>query len=195
LDAASASLLQRGYSGLRFKDVSRASGVPVASLRHYFPSLESLRKEALLHLVRVELDDMRDTLAGVEEPWERLRLVIIFGIDPDPASRRDGWVQWLDFWRVSAHDAEMAADARLVHDAWLTLLSDTIEDGVQSGLFQLDQSVAEAAREFYAVLDGIGLDLAITHTDEDARASMAAVERAVRRMLGMPQVPDQARPR
>jgi AcrR family transcriptional regulator len=186
LDAASEMLLERGYSGLRFKDVSRASGVPVASLRHYFPTLEVLRKDALRHMVRVELARMSAELARVEDPWARVRTLIETGIDLEPQSRRDGWVLWLEYWRAAAHHEELAADARELHRAWLEVLHATVVDGVEQGVFHLDQSPWEAAREFFALLDGFGLDMVVEHSDAEARAAITAVERAARRMLGMP---------
>jgi AcrR family transcriptional regulator len=40
-------MIFRGYGATRYSDVAEASGVPVASLQHHFPTLEVLRREAL----------------------------------------------------------------------------------------------------------------------------------------------------
>ena len=179
-------LLQRGYAGLRYQDVSRASGVPVASLRHYFPTLERLRKDALRHMVLAELDLMRRSLEGIDDPWEQLRSYITMAVDLDPQGRRDGWLLWLEYWRAAAHDPEIATDAVEVQEAWLQLVRETLRAGIDEGTFRLDQSVDDAAREFFAVVDGFGLGLVVDHPHEQALAAIASIERAVRRMLYLP---------
>lgn len=187
LDAAAEMVLQRGYAGLRYQDVSAASGVPVASLRHYFPTLERLRKDAVRHLVRTELTLMRDRLQGVVDPWERVLAYVTEAIDLDPDGRRDGWLLWLEYWWAAAHDDELAADAREVHQAWLEMVGETIQLGVDQGIFHVDQPLGEAAREFCAVIDGYGLELVVDHDEAEALAAIAAVRRAVARMLGVPE--------
>lgn len=179
-------LLQRGYSHLRYQDVSKASGVPVASLRHYFPTLERLRKDALKHMVREELTAMRTALDGVTDPWDRVHTFVVTTIDLEAQPRRDGWLRWLEYLRAAAHDPELATDAAEVSQAWQDLVQETLDAGVTVGAFHLDQTTAEAARELNAVLDGFGVGLVLEHTDQDALTAIAAVERAVRRMLGMP---------
>jgi hypothetical protein len=61
-----------------------------------------------------------------------------------------------------------------------------VVDGVEQGMFHLDQDPWEAAREFFAVLDGFGLDMVVDHSNTEAEVAITAVERAARRMLGMP---------
>ena len=43
LDVAASVVVERGYDGMRYHDLSDASGVPVASLRRYFPTIDGLR--------------------------------------------------------------------------------------------------------------------------------------------------------
>lgn len=177
--------MQRGYAGLRYQDVSRASGVAVASLRHYFPTRDLLRREALEHAVRVELAQMRASLATIEDPWEQLRWHVVATIDLDMASRREGWLLWLEYWRAAARDPALAADTEEVQQAWVDLVQESVDAGVAAGRFHLDQSAPEAAREFCALMDGFGMWLVVEHPEQRARDSIAAVERAARRMLGL----------
>ena len=183
LEAAAERLLTRGYAGLRYQDVSEASGVAVASLRHYFPTLAELRKEALRHLVRSELETLREQLREVEDPWERVRLFFTGAVQLDEDQRKDSWVLWLEYWRAAAHDPEIRAHRLLVDSAWDELMEECIQDGVDSGDFQLDQPVAEAARELHALIDGYGTRLTVEYSREDAERAVSRVHRAVRRML------------
>src|SRR5258708_28104805 len=137
LDAASEVLVFRGYGGTRDSDVAEASGVPVASLQHHFPTLELLRREALRNKVRAELTGLAAQVRDIEDPWERLRHIIVTSVSLDPARRRGGWVVWLEYWRAAAHDEELAADSREVYALWVDLIAGCIADGVTAGPFRL----------------------------------------------------------
>lgn len=180
-------LLRRGYTGLRYQDVTEESGVAVASLRHYFPTLAELRKEALRHLVRSELGDLESLLGDTDDPWERLRRFAVGAVSLDEADGggRDGWLLWLEYWRAAAHDPELAKDRIAVDKAWDAFARRCIEEGVSRGQFTLDQSAGEAARELHALIDGYGGRLTVESTPKSGRTAEAALERAVRRMLGM----------
>ena len=183
LDAASEMLVFRGYQSTRYSDVSEASGVPVGSLQHYFPSIEQLRREALKHKVRAELVQLESELEGLDDPWEKIRHIIVSSISLEPDRRRGGWVLWLEYWRAAAHDPELAADTREVDAAWLALAASCVADGVDAGLFRIDGTPHEAAVELHAMLDGLGVGLAIPHPPEQAMLAVTLVERAMRRLL------------
>ncbi len=183
LDAASEVLVFRGYESTRYSDVAEASGVPVGSLQHYFPTIEVLRRDALRHKVRAELTALATELAQIDDPWARIRHIIVSSVSLEPARRRGGWVLWLEYWRAAAHDPELADDTHEVDAAWLDLAAQCVDDGVRSGLFRLDGTPHEAAVELHALLDGLGVGLAVEHPPEQAAEAIALVERAARRML------------
>jgi len=183
LDAASEVLIFRGYEATRYSDVADASGVPVASLQHHFPTLELLRREALRNKVRAELTALAEQVSLIADPWERVYHIIVTSVSLDPARRRGGWVLWLEYWRAAAHDPELAQDSREVNALWLSLLTECLADGVASGQFRLDGTPREAAVELHGLLDGLGLRLAIEHQPEEAAEAIALLERAARRML------------
>lgn len=186
LAAASRMLLRRGYSGLRYQDVTEESGVAVASLRHYFPTLAELRKEALRHLVRSELDDLEHLLGDTDDPWERLRRFAVGAVSLDEADGggRDGWLLWLEYWRAAAHDPELAKDRIAVDRAWDAFAQRCIEEGLARSQFHLDQSPEEAARELHALIDGYGGRLTVEAGPQAERSAEAALERSLRRLLG-----------
>lgn len=176
-------LVFRGYTHTRYSDVAEASGVPVGSLQHHFPSIDVLRREALKHKVRLELRELEQELEPITDPWERIRRIIVSSVSLDPERRRGGWVLWLEYWRAAAHDEALAADSAEVDDAWLQLAAQSVADGVQQGMFTLDGTPYEAAVELHALLDGLGIALALAHPPERAAQAIALVERAARRML------------
>ncbi len=183
LDAASEVLIFRGYEATRYSDVAEASGVPVASLQHHFPTLELLRREALRNKVRAELTALAEQVSLIADPWERVYHIIVTSVSLDPARRHGGWVLWLEYWRAAAHDPELAKDSREVNALWLSLITECLADGVKSGQFRLDGKPREAAVELHGLLDGLGLRLAIEHQPEEATEVITLLERAARRML------------
>lgn len=183
LDAASGALIFRGYDGLRYGDIAHASGVPVASLQHYFPTIEVLRREATRHTVRTELDAVVREMNGIADPWARLRHLIFEAVSGDPATRRGTWVIWLEYWRAAAHDPALAGDSRALNERWLALIGGCIAEGVEAGQFSLEGTPRAAAAELLATLDGLGIRLAAEHTPEEAAEAVELLDRAARRML------------
>jgi len=191
LDAASEVMIFRGYGATRYSDVAEASGVPVASLQHHFPTLEVLRREALRNKVRAELTSLALRVSEIADPWQRVQHIIVRSVSLDPARRRGGWVLWLEYWRVAAHDPALAADSREVRTQWLSLIAECVADGVAAGEFSPDGTVADAAVELHGMLDGLGIRLAIEHEESAATEAIMLLERAARRLLGLdPSEPD-----
>lgn len=176
-------LVTRGYESTRYADVAEASGVPVASLQHYFPTVEVLRREALRHKVRVELEILAAEVAHEVDPWQQVQRIIISSISQDPVRRRGGWVLWLEYWRAAAHDPALAEDSREVDRIWLDLAARCIEAGSAAGRFQIEVTPWAAAVELHALIDGLGIGLTIEHPPAQAEAAIAMVEAAARRML------------
>jgi len=176
-------MIFRGYWATRYSDVAEASGVPVASLQHHFPTLEVLRREALRNKVRAELTALAEQVALISDPWERVYHIIVRSISLDPARRRGGWILWLEYYRASAHDRELAEDSREVRAQWVGLITECISDGVEAGQFHVNGSSYDAAVELHGLIDGLGIRLATEPGDEEAAEAITLLERAARRML------------
>jgi AcrR family transcriptional regulator len=183
LDAASEVMIFRGYGSTRYSDVSEASGVPVASLQHHFPTLAALRREALRNKVRAELASLAEQVALITDPWERVYHIIVTSISLNPARRRGGWVLWLEYYRAAAHDPQLAEDSREVRGQWVRLIADCISEGMEAGRFHPESTAQDAAIELHGLIDGLGIALATVHEDADAAEAIMMLERAARRML------------
>jgi AcrR family transcriptional regulator len=176
-------MIFRGYESTRYSDVAEASGVPVASLQHHFPTLEVLRREALRNKVRAELTTLAEQIALIGDPWERVYHIIVTSVSLDPGRRRGGWVLWVEYWRAAAHDPELAEDSREVNALWLSLITECIADGIETGQFSPDGTAHDVAVELHSMLDGQGLHFAVEHSAEEAAGAIRLLERAARRML------------
>src|SRR5438105_12009953 len=67
---------EKGYAAASMRDLSRASGMSLAGLYHYFES-----KEKLLYLIQKQsfstiLERLKQRLAGVSDPEEQIRVFI-----------------------------------------------------------------------------------------------------------------------
>lgn len=176
-------LIQRGYEGLRYRDVAQQAGVPVASLQHYFPNLADLRREALLHQVHTEVAALSADLDGIGDPWEKLRHIVASAVDLNPVQRRGEWMLWLEYWRAAAHDPEIAADSRVSEQALRGMVASAIEEGAASGAFQPVAEANTIALTVLAMIDGFGIQLAIDDADGNAETSVELVEAYARLML------------
>ncbi len=183
LNAASVVLVNRGYGGLRYRDVAEAAGVPVASLQHYFPNLADLRREALLHQVHTEISTLAAEVDEIPDPWNRVRHIVASTVELDPESRKAEWMLWLEFWRAAAHDPEIAAESVTEEQALRALLMSAIEDGIETGIFTPLTSPERVARTVLAMVDGFGLHLAINDAEGDAEMSVELIESFARHML------------
>ncbi len=67
---------ERGYEGASMRDLSRASGMSLAGLYHYFESKEKLLFLIQRHAFTTILERLREKLEGATDPVERLRIFI-----------------------------------------------------------------------------------------------------------------------
>jgi AcrR family transcriptional regulator len=183
LNAASRVLIERGYGGLRYRDVAESAGVPVASLQHYFPNLADLRREALLNQVHTEVRSLSADLDEIPDPWARLRHVIAATVELDSHKRKSEWMVWLEYWRAAAHDPALAEDNLREESTIRGLVQSALDDGVTAGIFHPMTDTETIAITLIAMVDGFGLRLAINDTAGDAEASVEAIESYARLIL------------
>ncbi len=169
LDAAARALIRRGYSGLRYSDVSEESGVPVPSLQNRFVTLDALRRTALRRKVRLELEELVSGLRDVADPWGWVVAMIERSVALDADLRRAGWTLWVEYQHAAAYDAELASDADLVDAQWLGVLAEKIAWGTREGAFVPVLPARESARLLQAMIDGLGYGLAAPRSDAYAR--------------------------
>lgn len=187
LEAAAVVVVERGVEGLRYQDVSAASGVPVTSLRHYFPTIDGLRHEALTHSIRTELHTLEGVVAEHDDPWVQLCEFIRHALGVDAQERRHSWLLWLEYWRLAAREPEVGPIATEVYEAWYALVERIIQRGVDAGIFACDVPADEAAFQVSAFIDAVGPEIAIAPHDEDTVArAFRRIESATRRLLAVP---------
>jgi AcrR family transcriptional regulator len=67
---------EKGYEGASMRDLSRATGLSLAGLYHYFESKEELLYLIQKHAFQTIMEQARERLAGSSDPEERVRIFI-----------------------------------------------------------------------------------------------------------------------
>jgi TetR/AcrR family transcriptional regulator, cholesterol catabolism regulator len=76
LEHAARIFCEKGYEGASMRDLSRATGMSLAGLYHYFASKEELLYLIQKHTFRTIIDDLRERLQSSADPDERIRIFI-----------------------------------------------------------------------------------------------------------------------
>jgi TetR/AcrR family transcriptional regulator, cholesterol catabolism regulator len=67
---------ERGYEGASIRDISRSSGVSLAGMYYYVESKQKLLYMIQLTTFKTVVERLEKRIAGVEDPLERLRILI-----------------------------------------------------------------------------------------------------------------------
>src|SRR6516165_11196070 len=76
LDHAARIFCDKGYEGASMRDLSRATGMSLAGLYHYFESKEELLYLIQKHTFRTIIDNLRERLESSADAEERIRIFI-----------------------------------------------------------------------------------------------------------------------
>jgi len=68
---------EKGYEGASMRDLSRASGMSLAGLYHYFGSKERLLYLIQKHTFSTIVEKLKSRLEGVSDPEQRIRIFIL----------------------------------------------------------------------------------------------------------------------
>lgn len=76
LEHAAQIFCEKGYEGASMRDLSRAAGMSLAGLYHYFESKEELLYLIQKHAFRTIIERLQQRLEGTTDPEERIRIFI-----------------------------------------------------------------------------------------------------------------------
>ena len=161
LEAAGRVIAERGADATRFADVAAESGVPVSTLQYYFGSREDLLVAAFRHASGTEIAALEAEIAGLDDPWQQLAHIVAAAVTGyEPGATGSGRL-WIESWHFGIRDAEMRADAVRDYGAWRGLVADVIRRGLGGGRFAPRQSPEQVAVLTIALVDGVGIPLAL----------------------------------
>ena len=82
--AASVAIAERGYLGVRIKDVGDAAGLSPQAVLYYYPDLDELLTEAIHHAVMRYVEWRRQRVDALDDPLAQLATTIRAGFPTDP---------------------------------------------------------------------------------------------------------------
>src|SRR5712692_1993588 len=174
VQAAFNQIAERGFEGLRTRDVAAEVGVNVATLHYYFPTKESLIRGVLDHA----MSRFRSTLEPHGSPSEQLRnhLRSVRKLMSDEPEL--GMVM-AELALRSARDRSIEKISRETRDAWHTTMRGLLRRAVREGKLRPELDSDAVATLIIAVLTG----LTIPPLSEDSRGDQAL--RQLERWLGI----------
>jgi AcrR family transcriptional regulator len=193
LEAACRVIADRGADATRFADVAAESGVPVSTLQYYFGSREDMLVAAFRHASGTEIAALEADVAAMSDPWDRLERIVTTALAgyapgaPEAAGHSPGAPGagrlWIESWHFGIRDPEMRADALEDYRAWRRLVADAVRHGVEQGRFGTGHSPETVARLAIALVDGMGIPLALADPDLTGPGAGQDVLAALRALL------------
>jgi AcrR family transcriptional regulator len=192
LEAACRVIADRGADATRFADVA-AESVPVSTLQYYFGSREDMLVAAFRHASGTEIAALEADVAAMSDPWDRLERIVttaLTGYSPGapeaaghtPSAPEAGRL-WIESWHFGIRDPEMRADALEDYRAWRRLVADAVRHGVEQGRFGTEHAPEWVARLAIALVDGMGIPLALADPDVSGPGAVQDVLAALRELL------------
>ena len=217
LEAAGRVIAERGADATRFSDVAAQSAVPISTLQYYFGSREDLLVAAFRHASGTEIAALQAELAALDDPWDQLARIVTRALDgyraetADPGTAQSETAQsgtaqsgtaqsgmaqsgmaqsgrlWIESWHFGIRDAEMRADTLRDYAAWRQLVAGAVRSGVTSGRFATRQPSERIAVLAIALVDGVGIPLALGDPEITPAAAAADVLSALAELLQVAQ--------
>jgi AcrR family transcriptional regulator len=175
LEAAGRVIAERGADAARFADVAAESGVPVSTLQYYFGSREDLLVAAFRHASGTEIAALEAEIAALDDPWQQLGHVVASAVAGYQAGTTGSGRLWIESWHFGIRDAEMRADAVRDYGAWRGLVADVIGRGHAAGRFAPQQAPETIAVLTIALVDGVGIPLALGDPEITADGAVRGV--------------------
>jgi AcrR family transcriptional regulator len=186
LEAAGRVIARRGADATRFADVAAASGVPVSTLQYYFGSREDMLVAAFRHASETEIAGIRAEIGRLPDPWDRLRLIVDRALGGYRGGDDAPGRLWIESWRFGMRDEDMRADIHRDYAAWRALVAETVSAGTASGRFAGSRSPGQVATLTIALLDGLGISVAVQDPDVTFAGARAEILATLADVLRLP---------
>jgi AcrR family transcriptional regulator len=183
LEAACRVIADRGADATRFADVAAMSGVPVSTLQYYFGSREDMLVAAFRQASGNEIAALEADVAAMSDPWDRLERIVTTALTGYQPGAPEAGRLWIESWHFGIRDPEMRADTLADYAAWRRLVADSVRHGIEQGRFGAAHPPETVARLAIALVDGMGIPLALADPDLTGPGAVRDVLAALRELL------------
>ena len=165
VSAAYALIAEKGFEGLRTREVADKAGINSATLHYYFPTKESLIQGVVEHLMR-ELSTPRAKPADPHSALDLLRAEfadIRLRLQQSP----EQLAVLTELAVRASRDPEIAKMLKYLDDGWRGHLISILRAGIAEGVFRVDLDVASTANAIMSQLRGLGYQVKLDRRKMD----------------------------
>jgi len=175
--------LERGLAHLRVGDVAEHLGISSGLVHYHFSSKDELLVEMLRHMATADVARLRETVAASGDPVDRLDRVLREYL---PTARGDvSWALWIDWWDEALRSRALATISAEFDTAWVGILRELIEAGVDEGAFDCKDAQGAAWR-LSALLDGLAIQVVLPRRTLSRRQMLDHARVGASREVGLP---------
>jgi AcrR family transcriptional regulator len=158
LEATQEVALERGLAHLRVADVAAHLGISSGLVHYHFSSKDELLVEMLRQMAATDVARLRETMAASGDPVDRLDRVLREYLPT--AGRDESWALWIDWWDEALRSEALATISSEFDTAWVAILEELIEAGVEDGAYDCKDPHGAAWR-LSALLDGLAIQVVL----------------------------------
>jgi AcrR family transcriptional regulator len=178
LKAAFREVAEKGFSQVTLDDIARRAGVSKGVTLYYFDSKEDLFRELFGWLIDSIQERMRDAVAAVADPVEKVRALVAL-IFPSPSKNRAFFRAYVDFCGLASRREAFREVGARFYAGCREIDRGIVEEGVRAGVF-LSRDAGEAASTMRAIFDGLMMQWL---TESDPESSFEQYRRRCEREL------------
>lgn len=153
LKAAFREVAEKGFSAVTLDDIARRAGVSKGVTLYYFESKEDLFREVFRWLIDSIQHRMREAVAAVSDPVEKVRALVAL-IFPSPSKNRAFFRAYVDFCGLASRHEAFREVGESFYAGCRSIDGGIVEDGMRRGVFRV-RDAGEAASTMRAIFDGL----------------------------------------
>lgn len=157
LRATCLAISDRGYRGLRVRDVATRVGTSTGTIHYYFGTKRDLVLAAFEYNFSHSIARRRDILDAAGDPATKLSRLVESYL-PRDAETVLAWRVWADIWAEGLREPLLRELNERVYGEWRQLISTIIAEGQAREVF-VDGDPVQRANALIAMIDGLALQV------------------------------------
>jgi AcrR family transcriptional regulator len=153
MKAALTVLSERGSANVTLDDIAKGAGFSKGGITYYYSSKEALIKDVFEYFFESVYQKSYEEIAKHKDPLNKF-LSFAWIYEPDVYMTETMYPLLFDIMVLAAYNNDYRAAFRNMIISWIKIGGDVIEEGRETGLFQIDDSY-EVAKLISAVAQGI----------------------------------------
>jgi AcrR family transcriptional regulator len=171
LEGALRCFAEKGYAATTIDDIVRSLGISKGAIYNYFSSKEDIYVQIMDSRMNRFVESLRDNFAQEASAATKLRYLIqrLTGQPLEDLRRLLSF--HLEYSLHASRQEELKASIQKHADTALAFMAELIAEGKRNGEFRAEVDERLAASMFWALRDGIALDV-LSHGEQDEYVSL-----------------------